>query len=433
MPPRTNVHDKSEVAPDETAGPSETVPERMGIADRTSFLHTTESPFDQEPSRILEGILQDAASSRDYRRARKEAFDLIEEHGLHHAREQVFKMLDQFEAGVDIDPSSAGDKGKGRDVGERPKRQHEELDNNEPGPKRRRKNTGRDRKSSGSDDGSSESEGDGLKLTFSWTSQPDQYARHRNYQNLPLANQMNEIREYHIRHKKKALEDLKSQISKPSFPMSLWEAVLLNQYSTSIKSIQFKKGIPSMKRPFINPVSSSLCSTRLNRNGPSMTREDGHPLSNAMQMLSPLPSHIWLPSCKHTDDILGSSSQRSDNITAALSSSSIRNSGKNLPEMHDSCSMMLNQANHVSMDLSCQEMHREGLAEEKNGMAAVQKYAGNSTVVSHTQTAGSNMSATSASVSTGGLCVRQEKRRREERVNEWKMRPEIPTRFYLGK
>ena len=124
-----------------------------------------------------------------------------------------------------------------------------------------------------------------------------------------------------------------------------------------------------------------------------------------MQTLSPLPTHIGLPSCKHTDDILGSSSQRSDNITAALSSSLIRNSGKNLLDMHDSCSMMLNQANHISMDLSCQEMHHEGLAEERNGMAVVQKYASDSTVVSHTQTAGSNMSATSALVSTGGLCV----------------------------
>src|SRR6266436_3208606 len=127
--------------------------------------------------------------------------------------------------------------------------------------------------------------------------------------------------------------------------------------STSIKSIQFKKGIPLMKRLFINPVSSSLCSTRLNQNGPSMTGEDGHPLSNAMQMLSPSPTHIRLLSCKHTDNILGSSSQRSDDITAALSSSSIRNSAKNLLEMHNSCLMMLNQANHISMDLSCQEMH----------------------------------------------------------------------------
>ena len=53
---------------------------------------------------------------------------------------------------------------------------------------------------------------------------------------------MNKIQEYHVHHKKKALEDLKSQISKPSFPMSLWEAVLLNQYVDLNKIYSIQEG-----------------------------------------------------------------------------------------------------------------------------------------------------------------------------------------------
>ena len=41
---------------------------------------------------------------------------------------------------------------------------------------------------------------------------------------------MNAVREYFIQHKKKALENVKSQIDKPQFPTSLWETVLVDQY-----------------------------------------------------------------------------------------------------------------------------------------------------------------------------------------------------------
>src|SRR6266436_8704142 len=53
---------------------------------------------------------------------------------------------------------------------------------------------------------------------------------------------MNEIWEYHIHHKKKALEDLKGQILKLLFPMSLWEAILLNQYVNLNKIYSIQEG-----------------------------------------------------------------------------------------------------------------------------------------------------------------------------------------------
>ena len=68
------------------------------------------------------------------------------------------------------------------------------------------------------------------KLTFSLSDRTNHYTVHRDYWNLPLANKTNVLWEYFIQHKKKALENLKSQISKPPFPMSLWETILVDQY-----------------------------------------------------------------------------------------------------------------------------------------------------------------------------------------------------------
>ncbi len=67
------------------------------LGEITSTLLSTESPFDQGPSRILEGILQDAAATKDYTRARKEAFNLIKEHGLHRQREYIFRLVTESE------------------------------------------------------------------------------------------------------------------------------------------------------------------------------------------------------------------------------------------------------------------------------------------------------------------------------------------------
>ncbi len=79
-------------------------------------MHTTNSPFDQEPSQILEGILQEAAATKDYAQAQREAFDLIESHRLHHQREYVFRMVDHFKSRNTEEPVNAGDKGKGWDA-----------------------------------------------------------------------------------------------------------------------------------------------------------------------------------------------------------------------------------------------------------------------------------------------------------------------------
>ena len=88
-------NDEYNTAGDENTGLSGTVSGNDGnLRDITFFLHTTDSPFDQEPSHILEGILQEAAATKDYMRACREAFDLIESHGLHQQREHVFKMVD---------------------------------------------------------------------------------------------------------------------------------------------------------------------------------------------------------------------------------------------------------------------------------------------------------------------------------------------------
>ena len=97
-------------------GPSGTVLGNNGnLRDVTFFLHTTNLPFNQEPSRILKGILQEAATTKDYMQACREAFDLIESHRLHQQREHVFKMVDQFKSGNAEEYSNGGDKGKGRD------------------------------------------------------------------------------------------------------------------------------------------------------------------------------------------------------------------------------------------------------------------------------------------------------------------------------
>ena len=88
-------NDEYNTAGDENTGPSGTVLGNDGnLRDVTFSLHTTDSPFDQEPSHILEGILQEAAATKDYAQACREAFDLIESHGLHQQREHVFKMVD---------------------------------------------------------------------------------------------------------------------------------------------------------------------------------------------------------------------------------------------------------------------------------------------------------------------------------------------------
>jgi len=227
MPQPSNTIDDFEIIRNENAGPSETAPGNGGGTNESvQFLDLDKSPFDQEPSRIFEGILQEAASSKDYAHARREALDLIEQYGMHDRREQVFGLLDRFESGNGTEPEDIGDKGKGRDERERPKRRHDELADE--GPREKRRRTSVD--GGGSDAESTKSDEETGKLVFPWTNKSDRYAIHRNYRNLPLATKTNEIREHHLRHKKKALKDLKSQISKPPFPMSLWEAILVNQY-----------------------------------------------------------------------------------------------------------------------------------------------------------------------------------------------------------
>ncbi len=225
---QSKANDEFEIVGEGKPGPSNAGPGSGGVTKESApFFDSTTSPFDQEPSRILEGIFQDASSSKDYAHARREALDTIEQYGLHQHREQVFRMLDQFERGNSIEPEGTQDKGKGRDEHERPKRQHDDPTNDGFGAKRRRRSFGREEDS---DDGGSKSDGEDGKLVFAWTNQTDRYAIHRNYRNLPLANKTNEIREYYLQHKRKALENLKSQITKPPFPLSLWEAVLVNQY-----------------------------------------------------------------------------------------------------------------------------------------------------------------------------------------------------------
>ena len=50
------------------------------------------------------------------------------------------------------------------------------------------------------------------------------------YWNLELAQKTNVLQQHYIKNKKSALRDLRSQLTCPEFPLSLWEAIIFNQY-----------------------------------------------------------------------------------------------------------------------------------------------------------------------------------------------------------
>ena len=110
------VNDESETIQDGTVGPSETM-SRDGRITKESVIsfNPARSPFDQEPSRMFEGIFQEATSSKDYAHVRREALDVIEQYGLHQQQEHVFELLDKFEASNSTDQTDMTGKGKGRD------------------------------------------------------------------------------------------------------------------------------------------------------------------------------------------------------------------------------------------------------------------------------------------------------------------------------
>src|SRR5258708_20660298 len=98
------------------SGPSETVSGNGGITKDSAFtFDVTGSPFDQEPSGILEEIFQEAASSKDYAHARRGALGVIKQYRLHEQQEHIFGLLDKFETRNSADGTDAADNGRGRD------------------------------------------------------------------------------------------------------------------------------------------------------------------------------------------------------------------------------------------------------------------------------------------------------------------------------
>ena len=103
MSNHANLGTVTDVEAQNTAGPS-------GLND-----DQTSSLFDQEPRGIMEEILCEADSLKDYAMARQKVFEVIEEGGLHAHREVLFQMVDELEAGH---KGSALEKGKNHDPGE---------------------------------------------------------------------------------------------------------------------------------------------------------------------------------------------------------------------------------------------------------------------------------------------------------------------------
>ena len=88
------------------------------------------SLFDQEASGIMEEILHEADSSKDFAMARRKVFDIIEKGGLHEHWEVLFQMVNELEVGH---KGTTLEKGKGHDLGEWAKRGAEpEGDDNIP-------------------------------------------------------------------------------------------------------------------------------------------------------------------------------------------------------------------------------------------------------------------------------------------------------------
>ena len=75
--------------------------------------------FNKEAGHFMEDILCEASSTQDFSHARKKVLEIIEDHGLHDQREDLFQWVDQFEMQSKEVP---GRKGKEREPGNLGKR-----------------------------------------------------------------------------------------------------------------------------------------------------------------------------------------------------------------------------------------------------------------------------------------------------------------------
>src|SRR5260370_36223557 len=75
----------------------------------------TNSLFDQEASGIMEEILCEVDSSKDFTMARRRVFDIIKKGSLHKHREVLFQMVNKLEAGHKV---VALEKGKSCNLGD---------------------------------------------------------------------------------------------------------------------------------------------------------------------------------------------------------------------------------------------------------------------------------------------------------------------------
>src|SRR5258708_9542007 len=90
MPLKTVNNDEFESIQDDVVGPLGTVSGNGGVTNGSVLsFSSVSSPFDQEPSSVLEEIYQEAVSSKDYAHARRDALDVIEQYGLHQQQHQT--------------------------------------------------------------------------------------------------------------------------------------------------------------------------------------------------------------------------------------------------------------------------------------------------------------------------------------------------------
>ena len=158
------------------------------------------SLFDQEAGGIMEEILREADSSKDFATARRKVFEIIEKGSLHEHREVLFQMVDKLEAGY---KGTAQEKGKSRDPGERSKRNAEpEGDGNELERDRRRKKA---RIENSSDSSEEEDQVRSNPPVFGWSGRNATPKGSSGYRNLELAQKTNVLWQHYIKNKKSAL------------------------------------------------------------------------------------------------------------------------------------------------------------------------------------------------------------------------------------
>ncbi len=144
-----------------------------------------------------------------------------------------------------------------------------------------------------------------------------------------------------------------------------------------------------------------------------MIKEDGYPPSTVVPMWSYLSTHTMTLSCRPTNGISRNSSQITHPLDTEQSSNLIRSFERSLQGTLNSPSTMLNPASHSFLGPSIQQTVQ--------GREVIPRSVDSSIQAPHTSIAGSGMSVIGVEETIAGLPALKIMRRKEERVNEWKM------------